>query len=134
MLKHKLLLPEGILVLEPDAPLQAADFEGLAHEIDPYIAEHGKLQGLMIHARAFPGWADLDAFLDHMRFIESHHQKIHRLAVVSDSSLLTEIPKIAAHLVRAEVKQFPESAYEDALRWLRDTVSPANQQKGSQVS
>ena len=134
MLSHKLLLPEGILVLDPDAPLQAADFEGLAHEIDPYIAEHGKLPGLMIHARAFPGWANLDAFLAHMRFIESHHQKIHRLAVVSDSSLLTEVPKIAAHLVRAEVKQFPESAYEDALRWLRDAVSPANQKKGRQLS
>ena len=106
MLNHKLLLPEGILVLEPDAPLQAADFEGLAHEIDPYIAEHGKLPGLMIHARAFPGWANLDAFLAHMRFIESHHQKIHRLAVVTNSSLLTEVPKIAAHLVHAEVKQF----------------------------
>ena len=134
MLSHKLLLPEGILVLEPDAPLQAADFEGLAHEIDPYIAEHGKLTGLMIHARAFPGWANLDAFLAHMRFIESHHQKIHRLAVVTNSSLLTEVPKIAAHLVRAEVKQFPESAYEDALRWLRDGAFPANLQKGSQVS
>ena len=134
MLNHKLLLPEGILVIEPDAPLQAADFEGLAHEIDPYIAEHGKLPGLMIHARAFPGWANLDAFLAHMRFIESHHQKIHRLAVVTNSSLLTEVPKIAAHLVRAEVKQFPESAYEDALRWLRDAAFPANQQKGSQVS
>ncbi|MGA2986944.1 MAG: STAS/SEC14 domain-containing protein [Terriglobia bacterium] len=134
MLSHKLLLPEGILVLEPDAPLQAADFEGLAHEIDPYIAEHGKLQGLMIHARAFPGWANLDAFLAHMRFIEIHHQKIHRLAVVTNSSLLTEVPKIAAHLVRAEVKQFPESAYEDALRWLRDGAFPANLQKGSQVS
>ena len=133
MLNHKLLLPEGILVLEPDAPLQAADFEGLAHEIDPYIAEHGKLPGLMIHARAFPGWANLDAFLAHMRFIESHHQKIHRLAVVTNSSLLTEVPKIAAHLVHAEVKQFPESAYEDALRWLRDAVFPANQLKSSQV-
>ena len=133
MLNHKLLLPEGILILEPDAPLQATDFEGLAHEIDPYIAEHGKLTGLMIHARAFPGWANLDAFLAHMRFIESHHQKIHRLAVVTNSSLLTEVPKIAAHLVRAEVKQFPESAYEAALRWLRDAASPANIQKGSQV-
>jgi hypothetical protein len=131
MLSHKLLLPEGILVLEPAAPLQAADFEGLAHEIDPYIAEHGKLPGLMIHARAFPGWANLDAFLAHMRFIESHHQKIHRLAVVTNSSLLTEVPRIAAHLVRAEVKQFPESAYEDALRWLRDAAFPANLQKGS---
>jgi hypothetical protein len=129
MLNHKLLLPEGILVLEPDAPLQVADFEGLAREIDPYIAEHGKLSGLMIRAKAFPGWANLDAFLAHMRFIESHHQKIHRLAVVTNSSLLTEVPKIAAHLVRAEVKQFPESAYEDALLWLRDAALPANHPK-----
>lgn len=127
MLNHKLLRPEGILVLEPDAPLDAADFESLAHEIDPYIAEHGKLPGLMIHAKAFPGWVNLEAFLAHMRFIESHHQKIHRLAVVSDSRLLREVPKIAAHLVRAEVKHFPASAYEDALRWLREEASPANQ-------
>ena len=49
MLNHKLLLPEGILILEPKEPLETADFEGLAREIDPYIAKHGKLPGLMIH-------------------------------------------------------------------------------------
>ena len=133
MLNHKLLLPEGVLVLEPDAPLQAADFEGLAHQIDPYIAEHGKLQGLMIHAKAFPGWENLDAFLAHMRFIESHYEKILKLAVVSDSRLLTEVPKIAARLVDAEVKEFPDSGYQEALRWLRQAAFPANQTKGSVV-
>lgn len=98
MLNHQLLSPEGIFVLEPAAPLEAADFEDLAHEIDPYITKHGKLSGVMIHAGAFPGWVNLEAVLAHMRFIESHHQKIQRLAVVSDSSLLTELPKLAAHL------------------------------------
>ena len=93
MLKHQLLLPEGILILEPDSPLEAADFEGLVREIDPYIAEHGKLSGLMIHAKAFPGWANLEAFLAHMQFIKSHHQKIVRLAMVTDSKLLGELPK-----------------------------------------
>ncbi|MDR4462185.1 MAG: STAS/SEC14 domain-containing protein [Nitrospirales bacterium] len=126
MLKHKLLRPEGILVLEPEAPLEAADFEGVAHEIDPYIVEHGKLSGVMIHAKAFPGWVNLESFLAHMRFIEHHHRKITRLAMVSDSRLLTELPKIANHLVHAEVKHFPESAYDDALRWLRAAVVPAN--------
>ncbi len=118
MLNHKLLLPEGILVLEPEEPLEAADFEGLADEIDPYITKHGKLPGLMVHAKDFPGWVDLEAFLAHMRFIESHHQKIQSLAVVSDSSLLTELPKFAAHLVQAKVKHFPASGYEDAVQWL----------------
>ncbi|HYW81360.1 MAG TPA: STAS/SEC14 domain-containing protein [Thermoguttaceae bacterium] len=126
MLDHKLLSPEGILVLEPDTPLEAADFEGLANEIDPYIAEHGGLSGVMVHAKAFPGWADFEAALAHIRFIESHHQKIQRLAVVSDSLLLTELPKFARHLVHAEVKHFRESAYEDALQWLREAEIPAN--------
>ena len=120
MLKHELLLPEGILILEPDQPLEAADFEGLVREIDPYIAEHGKLSGLMIHATAFPGWANFDAFLAHMQFIKSHHQKIVRLAMVTDSNLLGELPKIAAHLVHVQVKHFLESQDRDALRWLKE--------------
>ena len=120
MLKHQLLLPEGILILEPDAPLEAADFDGVAREVDPYIAEHGKLSGLMIHAKAFPGWANLEAFLAHMQFIKSHHQKIVRLAMVTDSKLLGELPKIAAHLVHVQVKSFSESRLDDALRWLKE--------------
>ncbi len=124
MLKHKLLLPEGILVLEPTVPLEASDFEGLAHEIDPYIAEHEKLPGLMIRTKAFPGWVNLEAFLAHMRFIESHHHKIQRLAVVSDSRLLTEMPKLVAHFVHPEVKHFPDSGYKDALKWVGEVAVP----------
>jgi hypothetical protein len=126
ILKHQLLLPEGILILEPEAPLEAADFEGLVREIDPYIAEHGKLSALMIHAKAFPGWANLKAFLAHMQFIKSHHQKIVRLAMVTGSKLLGELTKIAAHLVHVQVKHFSESQHEDALRWLKEgtPVSP----------
>lgn len=118
MLKHNLLSTEGILILEPTTPLEAADFEVLTHEIDPYIAEHGKLQGVMIHAKVFPGWVNIEAFFAHMRFIESHHEKVQRLAVVSDSPLLKEAPKLAANLLHAKIKHFPESKYEDALRWL----------------
>ena len=118
MLKHKMLLPEGILILEPGEPLEAADFDGIAREIDPYIAKHGFLSGLMIHAAAFPGWANLPAFFAHMRMIESHYQKLRRLAVVTDNSFLSELPRFAAHLMETEIKHFPESDYDDALRWL----------------
>ena len=119
MLNHRLLSPEGILILEPESPLDAADFVALGHQIDPYIAKHGKLPGLMIHAKAFPGWSNLDAFLAHVRFIEGHLQKVQKLAIVSDNPILTEVPKIVAHLVRAEVRHFPESKSEAALRWLK---------------
>ena len=122
MLKHQLLLSDGILILEPDAPLEAADIEGLVREVDPFIAKHGKLSGLMIHAKVFPGWANLDAFLAHMQFIKSHHQKIIRLAMVTDSKLLGELPKIAAHLVHVQIKHFWESQHEEALCWLKEGV------------
>ena len=120
MLTHTLLVPEGILILEPSSPLEAADFEAVAHEIDPYLAEHDTLAGVMVFAKAFPGWSNLEAAIAHLQLIESYHQRITKLAVVSDSGLLAELPKIAAHLVHPEVKHFSESAYEDALRWLRE--------------
>ena len=123
MLNHNFLSSEGILVLEPEASLEAADFESLASEIDPYIAKHRRLPGVMIHAKAFPGWTNLEAISAHMRFVESHHQKIQKLAVVSDSRLLTELPRIIGHLVHPEVKLFPESGYEEALRWLRQATT-----------
>jgi hypothetical protein len=55
-----------------------------------------------------------------MQFIKSHHQKIVRLAMVTDSKLLGELPKIAAHLIDVQVKHFSESQYEVALRWLKE--------------
>lgn len=125
MLHHKLLSPEGILILEPSAPLASADFQNLAHEIDPYIAEHGTLSGVLIYARAFPGWLNLEAAISHLQLIETYHQKIKKLAVVSDNGLLTELPEIVAQLVHPEVKHFSESAYEDALSWLREATIPA---------
>jgi len=118
MLKHKLLSSEGILILEPIAPLKVSDFSALAREIDPYIAEHGKLSGLMLHAKVFPGWMNFEAALAHKKFIRSHHQKVQRLAVVSDSWLLTVLSKVVAHLIHPEVKHFSESSYEEALQWL----------------
>lgn len=119
MLKHKLLLPEGILVLEPSSPLEAADFEAVAHDIDPYLAEHESLAGVMVFAKAFPGWLKLEAAIAHLQLIEKYHPKINKLAVVSNNSLLAELPKVVAQLVHPNVKHFSESEYDDALSWLR---------------
>jgi hypothetical protein len=122
MLKHKLLLPEGILILEPSSPLETADFEAVAHEVDPYLAEHGALAGVMIFAKAFPGWKNLEAAIAHLQLIESYHRKIKKLAVVSDNGLLAELPRIVAQLVHPDVKHFSESEYGDALSWLREAA------------
>jgi hypothetical protein len=119
MITHELLREDGILILKPSAPLESTDFQELAQGIDPYIEENGKLHGLMLDAESFPGWKDFASLLAHLRFVRNHHQKIHRVAVVSDSSFLSFAPKIAGHFVQADVKHFARPQRDDALRWLR---------------
>ena len=126
MINHELLKAEGILILAPEAPLESTDFEGLAREIDPFIETNGKLHGVMIDAKSFPGWKDFAAMVAHLKFVKNHHQKIQKLAIVTDSSVLTFAPKIASHFIQAEVKHFGGSQREEALNWLTGD----NQQAG----
>jgi hypothetical protein len=118
MIYYDLLSDRGILVISPKGALERADFEMLAAVVDPYIAEKGKLNGVMIEAESFPGWDDFGALVSHVEFVEGHHEKIARLAVVSDSAVLSILPHIASHFVSAEVRQFPYLAKDEALHWL----------------
>ena len=118
MIQHELLRERGILILEPRGPLQASDFSALAAVVDPYIEQHGDLNGLLINAPSFPGWDDFAALLSHLRFVRDHHRRIRRIAVVSESTFLSVAPKIAKHFVSAEVRTFGVAARAAALDWL----------------
>ncbi len=119
MLTHQLLRDEGILVVSPTAPLEAGDFQEVAREVEPYIEEKGFLKGLLLEAESFPGWHDFGALVSHFRFVRDHHTKIKKIAAVSDSELLTIIPRIAAHFVSAEIKHFPSADRQRAIDWLK---------------
>jgi hypothetical protein len=121
MIEQELLPAEGILVVRPTGPLTARDFDRIRETADGYIAAHGRLNGLMIHARNFDGWDDPSAVLHHLGFVRDHHRKIARVAVVSDSPFLRFAPKIVELLVKAEIREFPFSEADRALAWLRET-------------
>jgi SpoIIAA-like len=118
MLHSELLADEAVLVLAPDGPLAAADFTRVAALVDPYLERHGRLKGLMIHTRHFPGWGDFAALVAHLRFVRDHHRRIERIAAVTDSGVLTVLPRIANHFVAAEVRHFEYADRDAALRWL----------------
>jgi hypothetical protein len=122
MVEYELLRTEGFLILRPQGRLEAADFENLAQEIDPYIEANGKLNGLMIAAESFPGWTGFAALIAHFKFVRDHHRKIQKVAVVSDSSFLSVAPKIASHFVQADLRHFSQSQREEALAWLRGEI------------
>jgi SpoIIAA-like len=118
VLKHELDAGEGILVVRPEDPLTAADFETLTTQVDDYIHRNGTLKGLMIVAKAFPGWEDVAGFVSHFRFVKDHHRIIKKVAIVSDSELLTVLPKVAAHFVSAEIEHFSGREERAARTWL----------------
>jgi SpoIIAA-like len=118
MLQSELLQDKGILLITPDGPLEASDFERLTKQIDPFIAANGKLTGVLINTGSFPGWDSFGALLSHLRFVADHHRKIERIAVVTDSGFLKIMPRIAEHFVQAEIKQFGFTEKDRALAWL----------------
>jgi hypothetical protein len=119
MLDYELDRVDGILILKPAGPLEVTDFEKLVREVDPYIGEKGKLNGLMIYVKSFPGWDNFAAFLSHMKFVRNHHQKVKKIAAVTGSGFLSIMPQVAGHFIKAEVRQFNYDDKDAALNWLK---------------
>jgi len=118
MLNIDVLADRNIVVLTPDGALESGDFVRAAHAIDPLIAGSGRLAGLMVHARSFPGWRDFDAVKAHLTFVREHQRRIERLAVVTDSAFLKMMAGIAGAFVHPQVNQFGLGEKERALSWL----------------
>lgn len=114
---QRLLSDKGVIVVEVTQALRARDFDELAVTADTWIEAHGHLQGLVIHARRFPGWENLGGLIRHVRFVRDHHRKIERIALAADGELATVGPRLGEHFVQAEVKNFAYDALDAAIAW-----------------
>ncbi len=121
MINYELRHNEGMLVLHPKGPIEAEDFISIAIQVDTYLAGHGKLHGVLIHANSFPGWKDFAAMLAHLKFLKEHIQKIEKVAVVADGALANIMPAIANHFVHAQVQHFDFVLEDTAWDWLGQT-------------
>ena len=118
MLKAELLRDRAILIVSPEGPLSADDFRNVAALVDPWIADNGRLQGLLVLAPSFPGWDGFGALVEHMKFVRNHHHNIKRMAAVTDSDFLRIGPAIAQHFVEPEIRVFGGKEQARALAWL----------------
>jgi hypothetical protein len=118
MLKVELDEANGTVTLLPEGALTAQDFEYAAGVIDPYLEKSEYLKGVIILTKAFPGWESFGAFLKHFKFVKDHHEKVSKVALVTDS-LLGDIGEyIAGHFVSAEIKHFPFDELNVAQNWI----------------
>ena|ERR1700722_14979617 len=121
MLNHELRHDEGVLVLSPESPLEAADFTVLASQVDTYLEQHKMLHGVLIRAKSFPGWRDFSALIAHVKFLMNHIAKIEKVAVVTDGAFASVVPGVADHFIHAEVQHFDFEKEDAAWVWLRRT-------------
>jgi hypothetical protein len=119
MIKFELLKDAGVLIVAPQGALSADDFREIARVVDPYITERGRLVGLLIEAKSFPGWDSFAALIGHLRFVRDHHRSIDRVAAVTDSAFLKIAPKIAEHFAHPEIRVFASNEKAIALTWLQ---------------
>lgn len=124
MISHELRREEGILIFTPQGPLKSQDFETLADIVDDYISAEGALTGVMIYVESFPGWEDFGALISHFKFVKNNHGDIEKIAAVTDTQILSVMPKIIDHFVSADVRHFDYEDQEAALEWLRSDLSP----------
>ena len=124
MLDYSIMVPEGILVLKPNAPLSKEDFSGLSAVADAYLSDHPKLHGVMIQTKGFPGWENFGGFMAHMKFVREHHKQVERVAVVTDSPIANIAEVLGKHFTSAEIRHFPFSDEAKSLEWLESAPVP----------
>jgi len=118
MLNVELDKVTGIATLRPDGALSENDFESASIVIDPFIEKSGKLRGLIISTKTFPGWGSFGSLIKHFKFVKEHHKKVSHVALVTDSVLGDFAEKIAEHFVSAEIKHFTFDELGNAQSWI----------------
>jgi hypothetical protein len=114
---HRLLPESGVLVVEPERPLRATDFDALAMTVDPWIEAQGELHGVVVHVRAFPGWENLGALFRHLQFVRDHHRRVRRIALAAGGKLADLAPTLAGHFIAAEIRHFDYDDLDGAIAW-----------------
>lgn len=110
---------DNLLVeVHPEGSLQKDDFIKLASSVDALIEKKGKLSGILIETESFPGWESVAAMIEHFKFIKNHHQKIKKVALVTNTKLAHIAEKFASHFISAEIKQFPYEDKKSARDWI----------------
>jgi hypothetical protein len=116
-MEFELRKDDGIVIVKPQHALTEQDFAQLSAAVDPYLAESGILNALVIYTPDFPGWDSLAGLLSHIQFVKQHVANIRKVAFVTDSKLISVVPKFADLFVSAEIEHFPYSDYDQAIDW-----------------
>jgi len=120
MMDIQLDTAKSILFVKVDSGFTSENFTQLSNTIDPYLKEKGTLKGVVIETKDFPGWTNVNAFIDHIKFVKNHQAHIQKIAVVTDSKLVAYIRKGVGFFVKPQIKHFPYEQATMATQWIEE--------------
>ena len=118
MLDYDINQYESTLTIRLHHAVSEADVLLLVPKVDDYLAHHKRLAGVMLISRDWAGWESFSALRATLTFLRDHHQRISRMALVTDSLLADLIPIFAARFVNTTIGHFPYNEEANAKIWL----------------
>lgn len=115
----------GVVVADVGQPLRREDVEVIATAVDSWLADHTDLPGLVLHASSFPGWENLGALVEHLRFVGGHQRRIGRVALAVDGQPVGVAARVAGALLHPEVRHFATGEIDAATAWAGAGARPA---------
>lgn len=107
-------------ILKPEGRLTQSDFETVRGVVDPYVDQTGKLDGVIVYARKFPGRESFKDLSSQLRFSQDQHEKVPRVALVSDTALPGVEEALGEHFSGAQIKTFAFQDLDQAKRWITE--------------
>ena len=108
----------GVILLDVKAPFTAEDFATIESIINPYIASHGELKGVIINSKKFPYWSSPANRQEYLNFAASNHQKFKKAAFAMGGIFAKIVARMARGRVRPEIKIFKHGQIEKAQDWI----------------
>jgi hypothetical protein len=107
----------GVVVVDVPQALRREDVEVIASAVEGWLADHAELPGLVLHAASFPGWENVGALVQHLRFVGGHQGRIGRVALAVDGQPVGIAARVAGTLLHPEVRQFAADRLDEAVAW-----------------
>ncbi len=102
-----------------DKALSEDDFEVVGKAIGDYLKNHDRLRGILIHSRKFPRWQSIGALFAHLKFVNAVHDKISKVALVTNSPMGTFADHVLDPLMLAKIRKFDYDERDEAMSWLQ---------------
>jgi len=120
MIEYNWDTTHSTLLVHLKSALDREDFAELTKAVDNEIETTGDLAGVIIDAPEFPGWDSFGTMVTHFRFVRDHHERVQKVAIVTNSHIGDVAERLASHFVAADVRHFPGEQLEQARQWIND--------------